>query len=96
MEQNQEIANLVANMHNLEISVMAINTRLSLIEAFNSQLAQGQIDTKSVLTQLMKASQQPQEQTELRQTVFELIKTVNQMKATQNMLMIRSKDFQSK
>ena len=92
MEQNQVLADLIANMHNLEISVMAINTRLSLVEAFNSQLAQGQIDTKDVLTKLMKASHQPQEQTELRQIVSELVKTVNQMKATQNMLMIRLKE----
>lgn len=92
MEQEQALANLIANMHNLEISVMAINTRLSLVEAFNSQLAQGQIDMKEVLTRLMKASQDSQEHTELRQIVSDLVKTVNQMKATQNMLMIRMKE----
>ncbi len=92
MEQPQAFADLLANIHNLEISVMAMNARLSLIEAFNSQLAQGQIDTKEVLTKLMKGSQQSQDYTELNQIVAELVKTVNQMKVTQNMLMIRLKD----
>lgn len=91
MDDEQVMSNLLANLHNLEITLMAVNTRLSLVEAFNSQLAQGQIDMREVLKKLMKESQQPQEQSNLSQVVLDLVKTVDQVKATQNMLMIRLK-----
>ncbi|MBK4733699.1 hypothetical protein [Noviherbaspirillum pedocola] len=91
MEEVRDFSDLARNIQNMEIALMAINSRLSLVEAFNSQLAQGQIDTKDVLTKLIRGGQQTQDQAELRETFSELVKTVNQMKVTQNMLMMRLK-----
>lgn len=91
MDENKMVNDLVGNMRNLEISLLAIGSRLALIESFNSQLAQGQIDMKEVLKKLMKDSQQPQDQSNLNQVVLDLVKTVEQLKATQNILMIRLK-----
>lgn len=91
MDDNKVVNDLVGNMRNLEISMLAVGSRLALIESFNSQLAQGQIDMKEVLKKLMKDSQQPQDQNNLNQVVLDLVKTVDQLKATQNILMIRLK-----
>lgn len=91
MDDNKLVNDLVGNMRNLEISMLAVGSRLALIESFNSQLAQGQIDMKEVLKKLMKDSQQPQDQSNLNQVVLDLVKTVDQLKATQNILMIRLK-----
>lgn len=91
MDEQKILSDLIANTRNLEISMMAMINRLALAEAFNSQLAQEQIDIHSVLTNLIKSSQHPQTQHDLNQTVSELIKTVDQLKVTQNMLMIRLK-----
>jgi hypothetical protein len=91
MDDNKLINDLTTNVHNLEISLLAANSRLALMESFNSQLAQGQIDMREVLKKLMKDSQKPQDQGNLNQVVLELVKTVDQIKATQNILMIRLK-----
>lgn len=91
MDDNKLISDLAANVHNLEIAMMAINSRLALVESFNSQLAQAQIDMREVLKKLMMDSQKPQDQSNLNQVVLELVKTVDQIKATQNILMIRLK-----
>jgi uncharacterized coiled-coil protein SlyX len=45
------------------------------------------------MTKLMNGSQQAQAQSNLNQVVSDLVKTVDQMKATQNMLMVRLKAF---
>ena len=91
MNEQKIFSDLVANIRNLEISMMAISNRLALAEAFNSQLAQGQIDIQNVLTNLIKDSKKNQKQDNLDQTVAELIRTVDQLKVTQNLLMIRLK-----
>jgi len=91
MEDTKVLNDLVGNMRNLEISLLALNSRLALVESFNSQLAQAQIDMREVLKKLMKDSQQPQDQTNLNQVVLDLIKTVEQIRANQNILMIRLK-----
>lgn len=91
MDDNKLISDLAANVHNLEIAMMAINSRLALVESFNSQLAQAQIDMREVLKKLMMDSQKPQDQSNLDQVILELVKTVDQIKATQNILMIRLK-----
>jgi hypothetical protein len=91
MDDNKMVNDLIGNMRNLEISLLAVGSRLALVESFNSQLAQGQIDMKEVLKKLMKDSQQPQDQSNLNQVVLDLVKTVEQLKATQNILMIRLK-----
>jgi hypothetical protein len=93
MDEKKALIDLIGNTHNLEISIMAITNRLALVEAFNSQLAQGQIDIREVMTKLMNGSQQAQAQSNLNQVVSDLVKTVDQMKATQNMLMVRLKAF---
>jgi hypothetical protein len=91
MDEQNILSALVANIRNLEISMMAISNRLALAEAFNSQLAQGQIDIQNVLTKLIKDCKKSQTQNNLDQTVAELIRTVDQLKVTQNLLMIRLK-----
>ncbi len=91
MDDKNLMADLTTNVHNLEISLMAANTRLALVEAFNTQMAQGQIDMREVLKKLMKDSQQHREPENLSQVVLNLTKTVEQIKATQNILMIRLK-----
>jgi uncharacterized membrane protein len=47
------VSNLMANTHNLEIAFMASNSRLSLIEAFNNQLAESQIEMKEIISGIM-------------------------------------------
>jgi len=91
MDDKNLMADLTTNVHNLEISLMAANTRLALVEAVNTQMAQGQIDMREVLKKLMKDSQQHRESENLSQVVLNLAKTVEQIKATQNILMIRLK-----
>jgi Mg2+ and Co2+ transporter CorA len=93
MEDTKVLNDLAGNMRNLEISLLALSSRLALVESFNIQLAQAQIDMREVLKKLMKDSQQPQDQSNLNQVVLDLVKTVEQIKASQNILMIRLKSM---
>lgn len=47
------LANLKTIVYHLEISLMASNSRLSLVEAFDNQMAQSQIEIKEVLSSVM-------------------------------------------
>ncbi|MGZ3633795.1 MAG: hypothetical protein ACXVAJ_05630 [Parachlamydiaceae bacterium] len=52
-EIKSTVVNLMANTHNLEIALMASNSRLSLVEAFNNQLAESQIEMKEIISGMM-------------------------------------------
>lgn len=53
-ELRQVVANLMGNTHNLEIALIASNSRLSLSEKFNEELAKNQIHMQEVLSSMVQ------------------------------------------
>ena len=54
LELTNAVTNFQSNIHNLEISLLASNARLSLVEAFDKQMAQSQIEINEIVSAMIR------------------------------------------